>query len=288
MDHQQCDLRTLHMGRGLIHAQPIRTHTESGSGLPQPVSSDDALLDRSQRDALLAGREDEVANIEALLFRHDPIGINFDDNTDEYRPEAQTITLRRGEARTLPDVRSLVHREFNRWFGDTAGPESTYEDLARELHCYWNKEFVHSRSTLVGTGELLRVWSLERGDRLLHNDEIGIEWCGRAGHPSSYALLVGRRVQANSAIALRYQEQRQFHGSLAGICDEVHWGLSDEYREPALKAFGPGIEVTIAAQGEIGSSIRAFERAGKMLRQLLTSHHDEGDVWPLWRTASAE
>lgn len=28
----------------------------------------------------------------ALLFRHDPIGINFDgENTDEYEPEVETI-----------------------------------------------------------------------------------------------------------------------------------------------------------------------------------------------------
>src|SRR5438552_13976949 len=27
----------------------------------------------------------------ALLFRHDPVGINFEDNTDEYAPEAGTI-----------------------------------------------------------------------------------------------------------------------------------------------------------------------------------------------------
>ena len=267
---------------------PLARKPKAEASSARPVPSDEVLLDRAQRKALLAHREEEVATVEALLFRHDPIGINFDDNTDEYRPEAETIILRRQEVRTLPEVRALVHVEFIRWFDDTAGPESTYEDIARELHCIWNNEFVPSRSTLARPGELLRVWSHARGDRFLHDDEIGIEWCGRAGHPSSYALLVGRRVEADSAIALRYVEPHQFHGSLAGICDQVHWGLHDEYREPALMTVGPGIEITIAAHGEIGSSIRAFERAGKMLRQLLTSHHDEGDIWPLWRAASAE
>ena len=33
-------------------------------------------------------------SITALLFRHDPIGINFEDNTDEYEPEARTILPR--------------------------------------------------------------------------------------------------------------------------------------------------------------------------------------------------
>jgi hypothetical protein len=32
-----------------------------------------------------------VDQVQALLFRHDPMGINFDFNTDEYDPEVGTI-----------------------------------------------------------------------------------------------------------------------------------------------------------------------------------------------------
>ena len=123
---------------------------------------------RDQRKALLAGREKEVGTVEALLFRHDPIGINFGENTDEYRPEAETIS----------------------------------------------------------------------------------------------------------------------YGSLTGLCDEVNWGLLDEYRAALLQ--GSGVEVTIAAHGLVGSSMRAFERVGRMLTELLSSHHDEDDAWRLWHAASAE
>lgn len=244
-------------------------------------------LDRTERRALLAGRDEEVATIEALLFRHDPIGINFEDNTDEYRPEAETITLRRTEARTFSSVRALIHQEFIRWFDETAGPEAAYEDTARELHCFWNRDHIPSQTTLAGAGESLRIWSYARGDRLLRPDEIGVEWCGRAGHPSSYALLVGRRFAVASTIALRYEEPHQFHGSLAGICDQVYWALPAEYADAVLRAVGPGIEVTIAAHGMVGSSVRAFERVGRMLSELLSSHHDNEDLWPLWRAASA-
>ncbi|MFJ8916848.1 hypothetical protein [Amycolatopsis sp. NPDC102389] len=43
------------------------------------------------RRRLVADRRDLVASIEVLLFRHDPIGINFEYNTDEYQPEAESI-----------------------------------------------------------------------------------------------------------------------------------------------------------------------------------------------------
>jgi hypothetical protein len=252
-----------------------------------PTMANGPELNRDRRKALLVGREDEVGTTEALLFRHDPIGINFGDNTDEYRPEAETITLRRAEATSLALVRTVVHQEFTRWFDTTAGPDTAYEEVARELHCFWNRECTPSRSTLIGQAELLRIWSPGRGDRFLNPDEIGVEWCGRGGHPSSYAFVVGRRTEGDSSIALRYEDRHRFHGSLAGICDEVKWGLPDEFRSALLNAIGSGIEVTVAAHGLIGSSIRAFERVGRMLNELLQSHHDEHDVWAMWRAVSS-
>jgi hypothetical protein len=34
---------------------------------------------------------DLFGSVADILFRHDPVGINFEDNTDEYYPEARTI-----------------------------------------------------------------------------------------------------------------------------------------------------------------------------------------------------
>jgi hypothetical protein len=76
--------------------------------------------------------------LEAVLLRHDPIGINFGDNTDEYDAEAETIALRLsadGEA----DVLQIVHEEFTRWFGaDIAGKRSRYADVAAEVWAVWH------------------------------------------------------------------------------------------------------------------------------------------------------
>jgi len=82
----------------------------------------------------LVGREGVVAELEALLFRHDPIGLNFGHNTDEYRSEAETITLRLPRAQSADDVRRIVHEEFVRWFDPhIAGSESRYNDIALEI-----------------------------------------------------------------------------------------------------------------------------------------------------------
>jgi hypothetical protein len=60
-------------------------------------------------------------------FYDDPIGLNFETNTDEYRPEAQSIVIRLPEATSRDEVRRIVHEEFVRWFDpQTAGPVERY------------------------------------------------------------------------------------------------------------------------------------------------------------------
>jgi len=44
-------------------------------------------------------------SVSSLLYRHDPIGIKFGDNTDEYNLEAETILPRLWNCHTLVDVR---------------------------------------------------------------------------------------------------------------------------------------------------------------------------------------
>jgi hypothetical protein len=62
---------------------------------------------------------ESIAN---LLFNADPIGINFEINTDEYNPEVGTILPRLRSCRCADDVLQVTHEEFTRWFGaDTAG-----------------------------------------------------------------------------------------------------------------------------------------------------------------------
>ncbi len=76
----------------------------------------------------------------ALLFRHDPAGINFGGNTDEYESEAGTILPRLRGCRSVEDVRRVVHEEFVRWFeADIAGPEERYTAIAAGIWQLWQK-----------------------------------------------------------------------------------------------------------------------------------------------------
>ena len=74
-----------------------------------------------------------VAALEELLFRHDPIGLDFGHNTDEYRSEAETIAARFREATSEQDLQRIIHEEFVHWFDDSiAGPVERYALIARE------------------------------------------------------------------------------------------------------------------------------------------------------------
>jgi hypothetical protein len=76
--------------------------------------------------------------VSAILFRHDPVGINFDSNTDEYDPEARTILPRLWSCASEEDALRTIHEEFQRWFdADTAGPASRYKEAATEIWSLW-------------------------------------------------------------------------------------------------------------------------------------------------------
>lgn len=91
----------------------------------------------------------------AILFKHDPIGLNAGVNDDEYDPEVRTILPRLPEAHSAEDLRRIMHEEFDRWFNwgsnapgqpqihftdqDIAGPEHRYDAPARELWDAWQR-----------------------------------------------------------------------------------------------------------------------------------------------------
>lgn len=77
-------------------------------------------------------------SVTALLLRHDPIGINFKVNPDEYEPETRTILPRLRSCQSSADVLRVVHEEFSRWFGaDTAGRPRRYAEIADEIWTLW-------------------------------------------------------------------------------------------------------------------------------------------------------
>jgi hypothetical protein len=77
-------------------------------------------------------------SISDALFKADPMGINFDTNTDEYEQEAGTIIPRLSSAKSEEDVQLIVCEEFCRWFGPiTAGPKENYASVSAEIWELW-------------------------------------------------------------------------------------------------------------------------------------------------------
>ena len=101
-------------------------------------SREQILRERRQLKVMYGALFDDVA---ALLFRHDPIGISFDnENTDEYEPEVGTILPRLRTCNSVDDVRRVVRQEFVRWFSpETAGQETAYTTIAAEIWDLWQR-----------------------------------------------------------------------------------------------------------------------------------------------------
>ncbi|MCP3975933.1 MAG: hypothetical protein GY720_15740 [bacterium] len=85
----------------------------------------------------MAPHREFADEVSAILFRHDPIGINFEDNTDEYDAEADSIVLRLVSAPAIDSVATVqvvVHQEFVSWFdAQMAGPRERYLGMSREI-----------------------------------------------------------------------------------------------------------------------------------------------------------
>lgn len=89
---------------------------------------------RAGRGALKDMYGDLYERVEEILFRHDPVGINFGDNRDEYDPEVDTILPRLKRCESVVQVRDVVFEEFARWFdGIDIGPREHYAKAAEEI-----------------------------------------------------------------------------------------------------------------------------------------------------------
>ncbi len=89
---------------------------------------------RASRHAVQAKDPALFHAISGAMFKHDLIGINFADNTDEYDAEVGTVIPRLSTCQSPKDVASVLHEEFQTWFGaDTAGNLASYLDLAAEI-----------------------------------------------------------------------------------------------------------------------------------------------------------
>jgi hypothetical protein len=75
--------------------------------------------------------------VSEILFRYDPMGIDYEHNTDEYEPEVGTILPRLHGCNSKDDTRRIVHQEFMLWFDGDAGDEASYDAIASDIWDAW-------------------------------------------------------------------------------------------------------------------------------------------------------
>lgn len=85
------------------------------------------------------------AAVSKLMFEHDPISINFGENTDEYESEAGSVIPRLKNCASADDATTVVHEEFQGWFGkNSAGDRSRYASLAKDIWVLWQRRGANS------------------------------------------------------------------------------------------------------------------------------------------------
>jgi len=106
--------------------------------------------------------------ISEILFRYDPIRINFDFNTDEYEPEVGTILPGLKDCNSVIDVQKMIHQEFVKWFSiQDAGEENDYKAIAGEVWEVWRDHkypWIKAEVTFLSTSEGGRKYLLDLGD----------------------------------------------------------------------------------------------------------------------------
>jgi hypothetical protein len=93
---------------------------------------------KAQRKLLRAQYGNLFERVAAILFEDDPMGINFESNTDEYESEAGTILPRLSLTMDVQDVEAVVHQEFCRWFGEDDEPHN-YHAVAVKIFAEMHK-----------------------------------------------------------------------------------------------------------------------------------------------------
>jgi hypothetical protein len=96
---------------------------------------------REDREKLRAEYGALFEELAAILFRHDPEGINFETNTDEYESEVGTILPRLKACSSAVEVQRVVHEEFQRWFSPGATrPFEAFAGPAEEIWQAWSRD----------------------------------------------------------------------------------------------------------------------------------------------------
>lgn len=113
--------------------------------------SSEAQQMQAKRDALKKRYLGLYDRVTSILFRVDPMGINFEDNTDEYDPETDTILPRLPNCTSLDDVRKVVSEEFERWFDSdmvNTGNRKHFDEIASAI---WSELQISRGTNLLTT-----------------------------------------------------------------------------------------------------------------------------------------
>lgn len=117
----------------MFKGKPVKEAESNAEGFP-PELVERLDKERKSRQEVQSSDPEFFAAVSQLMFKHDPISINFGDNTDEYDAEAGTVIPRLKTCTSADDVTTVVHEEFVRWFGEeTAGERSRYTSLAKDI-----------------------------------------------------------------------------------------------------------------------------------------------------------
>jgi hypothetical protein len=93
---------------------------------------------RKQLPAVKAEFGELFAEVSEILFRCDPMCINYGFNTDEYEPEVGTILPRLKDCQSTRDVQKVVYEEFEQWFG-IPGEQEKYRQPSQEIWAAWQR-----------------------------------------------------------------------------------------------------------------------------------------------------
>jgi hypothetical protein len=104
-----------------------------------PSELTEAILQtQAEREQVRQAHPALFAAVSGAMFRHDPVEINYQFNTDEYDAEAGTVIPRLKDCASSDELASVLHEEFVRWFGaETAGPRDRYRDLSADIWALW-------------------------------------------------------------------------------------------------------------------------------------------------------
>jgi hypothetical protein len=113
---------------------------------PEPRGNSPELVERVKKQDDLCKKVRQqypklYNEVSAVMFKIDPIGINYQTNTDEYDFEAGAVIARLKDCATADDVATVLQEVFTESFdAQMAGDRSRYAGMAREIWALWAKE----------------------------------------------------------------------------------------------------------------------------------------------------